>query len=94
MSACHLNEQRGQDIYRIRVEKNHSGKRIGDSGGSKNEQSERDETVFDARSVNESFQQGGGGGIYSRIKPNVRRDCGYQDGRVRSGDECDHSWLP
>ena len=35
---------RGQDIYRIRVEKNHSGKRIGDSGGSKNEQSERDET--------------------------------------------------
>ena len=31
---------RGQDIYRIRVEKNHSGKRIGDSGGSKNEQSE------------------------------------------------------
>ena len=32
------------DSSGIGVEKNHSGKRIGDSGGSKNEQSERDET--------------------------------------------------
>ena len=44
LTALTSERARGQDIYRIRVEKNHSGKRIGDSGGSKNEQSERDET--------------------------------------------------
>ena len=56
--------------------------------------------IFDARSVNESFARVAVAAFLTQLNPpleevaDFRRDCGYQDGRVRSGDECDHSWLP
>ena len=50
--------------------------------------------IFDARSVNESFARVAVAAFIAELNPTLDEDCGYQDGRVRSGDECDHSWLP
>lgn len=50
--------------------------------------------IFDARSVNESFARVAVAAFIAELNPTLDEIADIKTAVVRSGDECDHSWLP